>query len=140
MALWSETVGTIELEPSSDLDELMHGTVEAFRREFDATIRPAIAARPRPGLDLGRHEIDGIGAFIVGPRDLLWGANRAGGTSVNVNDEWTVENSARRVLRCVVSARCQLVATALWRRLTRDPIAAGSRSTGVIGTAMAAAG
>jgi hypothetical protein len=111
VALWSETVGSIELEPSADLDALMHGTAEAFRRKLEATIGPAIAARLHQGVDLGRHEIDGIGAIVVGPRDPTWEPSRAGCVSVNSENEWTVENAARRVLRCVVSARRQLVAT-----------------------------
>jgi hypothetical protein len=111
VTLWSETVGSIELEPSADLDALMYGTAEVFRRELDARIWPAIAARLRQHIDLGRHEIDGIGVIVVGPRDPTWGWNLAGRTGINNEDEWTVKNAARRVLRCVVSARHQLIAT-----------------------------
>lgn len=109
--LWSDAVGSIELNPSAELEKLLRGRSEVFRKEIDGTIYAKISACLRQGILVGRYQIEGVGVISVGPRDPTWEPSIAGQLYLDGHDGWTIENAARRVLMCVVDARDQLAAT-----------------------------
>jgi hypothetical protein len=110
-ASWPETIGSIELQPSAEIDALIDNDTEAFRREIAARIWPAIDAHFRQGLAIGRHEINGVGVIVVGPDGEAAGPNVGPRLSIRNVDEWTIERAAARVVGRVDEACRQLAAT-----------------------------
>lgn len=108
---WSETIGSIALEPSTGLEDLLDGEAAPFHREMGTTVWPAIDTVLRQRVTIGRHEISDIGVIVVGPRDEADGPNVAGRLSIHSVHEWTVERAARRVVGRVDDAGRQLAAT-----------------------------
>jgi hypothetical protein len=112
-ALWSETIGAIDLEANTELDRLLDGNTEVFHHEIDATIWPALSTSLRYGVGVGRHQVDGVGVISVRPRDPTWDPSIAGHVylSSDSGHEWSLEHAAHRVLMRAAKAGRQLKAT-----------------------------
>jgi hypothetical protein len=104
-------VGSIELEPSAELEDLIDGDEAVFIREIAATIWPAIAAHVRQDLDVRRQGINGVGVITVGPRGPSDAPNAGPRVSIHNVHEWTIERAAARVVGRIDEASRQLAAT-----------------------------
>lgn len=108
--LLAADIGRIDLNPCEELEDLFDMPVEQFALALDR-LWPRVIDVLKPGLAIGRYDIEGVGSLVVRPRDPTWTENIAGHIGADVEDSSSLEGAARRVLRRVASARTQLAAT-----------------------------